>query len=80
MKTTIPRFSLMKSLLQHASVKGSKSTVLKPLGWALVLVFPSVLASTYIGAPEWITIMFAVMLALVFTLYMAAYIFFAFTQ
>lgn len=67
---------LMNSLLNHASVDGSKSTVLRPLGWALVMLLPSVITSSWAGVPEWITIMFAIMLGFVVLLYLGAYIYF----
>ena len=71
---------LMNSLLNHASVDGSKSTVLKPLGWALVMIFPTIIASAYLKVDEWITIMFSISFGLILFMYLSSYVYFMLTD
>jgi len=72
----VPNEQFMNSLLNHASVDGSKSTVLKPLGWSLALILPTILASSYLKVDNWITIMFAIAFCCILSLYLFAYIYF----
>ncbi len=71
---------LLNTLLNHANANGSKSTVLKPLGWALGMTLSSLIISAYLKLPEWITIMLAIALGLMLAMYIGAYIYFMLTD
>ena len=63
------------SLLQHATAEGSRSTVLRPLSWLAGICVVGLLGCLEFKAPDWITDMFAVMIALAFLLFIGAYIY-----
>jgi hypothetical protein len=64
-------------LLQQANIGQSRSSVLNPLQWMLVILVFGVVACLLCHAPLWLVILFAGMLALVFVLSLLAYVYFA---
>jgi hypothetical protein len=68
-------FKFITALLNQASAQGSRSTVLRPLGWLLVICVAGLLACIEMKAPFWVFVLFAAMTALCFVLYLSAYIF-----
>ena len=66
----MPGIELIRSLFQQASVQGSKSTALSPLGWAL-----AILVGGLVGVQHYNV---AVSVGIVLTAYIAAYFWFAF--
>jgi membrane protein implicated in regulation of membrane protease activity len=65
--------SLIKAFLEHASAQGSRSTVLKPIGWMMPICVAGVLTSLYLGAPNWLIVMFAIFSGLTMVLYLGSY-------
>ncbi len=63
--------------LQEALSKGTKSTVLKPLGWLIVLCIVASIG-TFGSAPNWVGIMFSIFGGLTIICYLIAYGYFAF--
>jgi len=68
---------LIQSFLQQANATGTKSTVLTDLRWFTFIVISGLLVAIKTSAPEWVLILFSVLLCLVALLYISAYIFFA---
>jgi hypothetical protein len=64
-------------LLQQANIGQSRSSVLNPLQWTLVILVFGVAACLLFHAPPWLVILFAVMLALALILFLGAYVYFA---
>lgn len=64
-----------RSLFQQASAEGSRSTVLKPLGWLIALCLAAILGSSWIEADAWIKKMLAVFLGLAILVYLGAYLY-----
>jgi hypothetical protein len=69
-------FSL-NTLLQQANIGQSRSSVLNPLQWTLVILVFGVGVCLLFNAPLWLVILFAIMLALVLILLLVAYVYFA---
>lgn len=66
---------LIMAFLRHASSKGSRSTVLKPLGWLIPMLLSSMLISFYIGSPSWVSVLLVVFNILTVALYFFTYMF-----
>jgi hypothetical protein len=63
------------ALLQQATAQGSRSTVLRPLGWLAAICVSGLFGCLEFKAPSWITTLFAGMTALVVFLYLASYLY-----
>lgn len=66
---------LIAAFLEQASAQGSRSTVLRPLGWLLSICSAGLLGAISIQAPTWVGVLFASGVALSVLLYLGAYIF-----
>lgn len=64
-------------LLQQANIGQSRSSVLNPLQWMLVILVFGIAVCLLCHAPLWLVILFAVMLALLFVLSLVAFVYFA---
>jgi hypothetical protein len=64
-----------KELLTQASARGSRSTALHPLGWALGIILAALPACLWAHAPDWLLIGLGVSAALMVILYAGAYIY-----
>lgn len=71
----MPSVQLIRALLQHDSIEGSRSTALKPIGWMTSLLASATLAAFYLNTPSWVGILFAVSTGLSVLLYLVAYIY-----
>lgn len=67
-------FDPIISLFHQATAQGSRSTVLRPLQWFVGICIVGLLGCLKYGAPVGVLILFAVMVALIFLLFMGAYI------
>jgi hypothetical protein len=76
----VPGANLIRAFLEQASAKGTKATVLKPLGWMMLILVSSTLSSFYIQTPNWVGFMFGGFTALTMLLYLIAYLFCLFTD
>lgn len=65
----------IRALLEQISGSASRSTVLKPLGWALALFVPGTVVSAWLGLSLWLVGTFATLMALSAALYLAAYVY-----
>jgi hypothetical protein len=64
-------------LLQQANIGQSRSSVLNPLQWMLVILVFGLGICLLFHAPVWLVVLFAVMVALVLVLFLLAYLYFA---
>lgn len=64
---------LTSAVWERAQGQGSRSTVLRPLGWLLALCATSAIASVSVEAPGWLTVLFATGTALSILVYLLAY-------
>ena len=71
----MPQTKLLQALMQQATAGGSRSTALKPLGWLLGMLLSTSVTSSFIKAPEWLTLTFVALTVLSFLIYIGAYIF-----
>jgi hypothetical protein len=62
-------------LLQQATEQGSRSTVLRPLGWLLAISGAIALGALEFKADIWVSVVFVTICALAAALYLGAYIF-----
>jgi hypothetical protein len=67
-------------LLQQANIGQSRSSVLNPLQWMLVILVFGVGICLLAHSPSWLVVLFAIMLGLVLSLFLGAYIYFARTN
>ncbi|MGO9145539.1 MAG: hypothetical protein ACLQDF_04150 [Desulfomonilia bacterium] len=61
--------------MEQASAKGSRSTILRPIGWMMPICVASTLSSIYLNSPIWLICMFAIFCGLTMVLYLGSYIF-----
>jgi len=71
----MPALNLIRAFLEQASAQGSKSTVLRPIGWMMPICVAATLGAVYIAAPLWVTVMFGAFSGLTMLLYLGAYVF-----
>jgi hypothetical protein len=71
----MPPISLIKAFLEQATAQGSRSTVLRPLGWMISICATGALTGVYLKAPLWLIVLFAGLAGLAGVLYIGAYIF-----
>ena len=74
----MPGIELIRSFLQQATLQGSKSTVLSPLGWALATVIGGLIGVQWAKAPLWISGLLGAGVALLLLAYVVAYFIFVF--
>ena len=67
---------LIKTFLQQASARGSRSTALYPLGWALGLVLASLIVAIWEHAVMWVIVLLSVCSSVLLVAYIIAYFFF----
>jgi hypothetical protein len=65
-------FSL-KDILKQADIGKSRSSIVNPLQWALVILIVGIALFLLAGAPSWLIVEFAAMVAVVFVLMMVAF-------
>jgi hypothetical protein len=68
-------FHLIGGLLHQATAQGSRSTVLRPLGWLASICGALLVAVIGAKSPTWVVAVFVVAVAATVILYMAAYIY-----
>lgn len=68
------------SVLQQALASGSRSTVLKPLGWLIALTLAGTITTIRVNPTSWFSNVLGAMTILSILLYIAAYIYFAITD
>lgn len=76
----MPGAYLIRDFLKQASAKGTKATVLKPLGWMMLILVSSTLSSFYFKTPNWVSYMFGGFSGLTMILYLITYLFCLFTD
>jgi hypothetical protein len=67
--------NLIRSFLQQASAEGSRSTVLKPIGWMISICIAATLSASYLKLEPWVGYMFAGFCGLTMLLYLVAYLY-----
>ena len=65
------------NLLSQALSSGSRSTVLKSLGWLIALMTTGAIGSMAMTGTNWLSVMFGIFLTMAVLLYLGAYVFFA---
>ena len=68
------------STLQQALASGSRSTVLKPLGWLIGLTLVGTVSTHRFGVQDWLTNTLGCLCIASIVLYMVTYVYFAFTD
>jgi hypothetical protein len=63
-------------LLQQANIGQSRSSVLNPLQWLLVILVAGIVLCVWLHSPSWLVTLFAVMVVLVLLLFLGSYIYF----
>ncbi len=76
----MPGENLIKAFLGQASAKGTKATVLKPLGWMMLILVSSTLSAFRLKAPGWVGYMFGSFTGLTMLLYLVSYLYCLFTD
>lgn len=71
----MPDPGLIRAFLQQASASGSKSTVLKPLAWMMLICISATLSSAHFDLTVWITYLFAIFSCITMALYLVAYLY-----
>jgi hypothetical protein len=66
---------LIKAFFEQATAQGSRSTILRPLGWLIAICAAATLTAVELKAPNWIIFLFGISSALGILLYLAAYIY-----
>ncbi len=69
---------LIRAFLQQATEQGSRSTVLKPLGWMMAILVAATISAFSFSAPIWLGVLFAVFCGLTMFLYLFSYVYFMF--
>jgi membrane protein YdbS with pleckstrin-like domain len=64
-----------KELFERSDASGSRSTILKPLTWFLSVIITGLLLLIRLDGPEWIIIMFAVIICLTIVVFFFTYIY-----
>lgn len=67
--------NIIQGFLQQATATGSKSTVLKPLGWAIAICISAMLSAAFFKLASWMIIFFAILTGLLIILYFFSYIY-----
>ena len=70
-------WEVLTQLVQHGAYRGSRATVLGTLIWVLALLVGGLVGSVSTGAPEWVQVLFGVMLAADFVAILVAFAYFA---
>lgn len=65
----------MKELFARSDASGSKSTVLKPLTWFLSLIIGGLLFLLKFEAPNWIIVLFSIIISISILFFFFAYIY-----
>ena len=68
------------SILQQALSSGSRSTVLKPLGWLVAMTLAGSIVAFGSTAPIWFTTILGILCLVAICLYFLAYIYFGLTD
>ena len=71
MRTT--RSQQIAGLLRHAIIYGSRSTVLRPLGWLIGILATLAFAGMHLQIPIWMNVVIFALLSLGVTLYLRAF-------
>lgn len=72
----ITQIPWLQSWLKHASIGQSKTSVLNPVQWLLVILFAGEGLLLWLHAPAWLMIVVGVGIATVLLLFVAAYLYF----
>ncbi len=68
----------MQSFFSRSDAKGTRSTALHSLQWALGLMLAALPTSIYVKAPDWILIALCSAIGVVLLVFLSAYIYFLF--
>jgi len=66
-------FHSIQALLQQATEKGSRSTILRPLGWSLPVWIAAILGAIHEKADFWLIVLFSVFTSLTGIAYLGTY-------
>jgi Flp pilus assembly protein TadB len=68
--------SSVKDFLRLADIGRSRSSILNPLQWTMVILIAAIVALQFAHAPSWLSILFATLLVLDMALFFIAYFYF----
>lgn len=66
---------VFKELFERSDSSGSRSTILKPLTWFLSILIGGLILLIRLKAPNWILVLFAIILCLVISIFFFAYVY-----
>jgi Na+/pantothenate symporter len=73
-------YNIIRELLHKSDASGSRSTILKPLTWFISLVIGGIILLIKIDSPNWIVIMFSIIMAFSIFVFFFAYVYCLFTD
>lgn len=73
----MPPPEIIKALLSQATATGARSTVLQPLAWLSVILIIGTSILPVRDAPNWLVILYAVLLVVSVLTYIFSYVYFA---
>ena len=74
----MPGLQILKSFFEHAIAEGHRSTVLKSVGWLLIMLICATLFCFFFGLPGWVGTVFLISAICAVALYGFSYIYFMF--
>lgn len=71
---------LIKSFLAQATIKGVRTTILRPIAWMIAILLSAILITVFLQSPVWLQVMLAIFLCFTMLLYLFSYLFCLFTD
>jgi hypothetical protein len=68
--------SSVKEFLRLAAIGSSRSSILNPIQWTMVLLVAAIVALQFARSPSWLSILFAILLVADVILFVIAYFYF----
>ena len=72
--------NIFRELLHQSDASGSRSTILKPMTWFISVIIGGIIFLLKFNSPQWLIIMFSIIMGLAIITFLFAYIFCLFTD
>lgn len=76
----MPGIGIIKSFLEQATAESSKSTVMKPLNWLIVILISGTITAFYFNLPKGISYTSSILTGLTIVVYLIVYFYCLFTD
>jgi hypothetical protein len=73
-------YNIIRELLHKSDASGSRSTILKPLTWFISVVIGGIILLIKINSPQWLVIMFSIIMGLSIVIFFFTYVYCLFTD